>query len=166
MELSDNWVKAGTPVDVTVTAIGGQTPLRYSFEFYQDNDLVKATTFGLANTYTYTPVAIGEWTVLAKVKDANGTVAEKTSEKITVFAELTIEDISASVSSLMTGEPVSWTIISNGGKGVITYDIIVLHDGEQEYVHRVYNDPNLTYLVLFRKRIVSRKNVIFILDEY
>ncbi|MBR1685806.1 MAG: leucine-rich repeat protein, partial [Clostridia bacterium] len=143
--LEPDAVRVHTPVTLTALAAGGQKPLSYAFDIYAGDELAYASAYSALPTLTYTPTASGEYTILLKVRDQEGTTAEVMgSTVLLVYDPLAISVVSASPSSAVTGDEIVFTAQVSGGKAPLSYVWSVLL--EEETVYTLQTDtPSLSY---------------------
>ncbi|MBQ6527358.1 MAG: leucine-rich repeat protein, partial [Clostridia bacterium] len=135
IELAEPAIPVNTAASIRGIAQGGQKPLRYAFEIYQNNELVHSTSYSLSDSITYTPTAAGEYTIKMMVKDADDTPAEITGQtKLTVYDLMVLNGVSVSASAASTGETVTWTADITGGMLPLAYDWSIRLDGEEVFV--------------------------------
>ncbi|MBE5766933.1 MAG: PKD domain-containing protein [Clostridiales bacterium] len=134
VELPESVIEIGTAVSLIAKGEGGQKPFRYSFEIYSGNELVKATSYSLSNTLSYTADTAGEYTIVLYIRDSAGTVSKITgSTKLTVYDHLVLNGIESSTDTTFIGDKIRWTADVAGGKQPLTYDWQILCDSESVY---------------------------------
>ncbi len=137
-------LKLGDAITWTTEAVGGVSPLRYAFDVYKDGEVITTRAYGLLPTYAYTPQASGSYHVTAYVRDTEMTVVQTDSAAVTVYDPLALSAITPDLTSVLTGEAVTWTVEGIGGKNTITYDYEVYWGETLEFVSRK-TVPTLTY---------------------
>ena len=133
-EMAEPVVEIGMPASIVAKAEGGQKPLRYSFEIYSGEELVKATAYALDDTLSYTADAAGEYAIKLFVRDSAGTVSEVNgSTKLTVYDHLALHGVAAAADTAAVGDRITWTADVVGGKLPLSCNWKILCNGEAAY---------------------------------
>ena len=123
------WVKLGTPIQWSVTAVGGVKPLRYAFDVFVDGAEMDGRAFSEDAGFVYTPDAPGLYEVNVRVRDAQGNTIELYGGETHVYEAIAIHSVTADVEQCQTGEQIIWTVASAGGMDEIVYAYEVYCDG-------------------------------------
>ena len=129
-----DWVKAGDEIHWMVSASGGVKPLRYAFDVFVNGEEEDGRAFKTDAAFNYEPRDAGDYTVKARVRDADNTTVELTGGLVHVYNPITIKSVAAAPTSVLTGEAVTWTVDIDGGKGKLRYDYQVYCGDTLEYV--------------------------------
>ena len=132
LTVSKTTAKVGDTVTWTAAASGGKAPLKYCFYVYRDGKVVQKGSYGAANTTSFKIDAAGAWTAKVFVKDAAGTVVNKTGGQVTVAdaTPLTIKSLTADESRASVGDTITWTAAAAGGTAPLKYCFYVYKDGK------------------------------------
>ena len=123
------WVKLGTPIQWSVTAVGGVKPLRYAFDVFVDGAEMDGRAFSEDAGFVYTPDAPGLYEVNVRVRDAQGNTIELYGGETHVYEAIAVHSVAADVEQCQTGEQIIWTVASAGGMDEIVYAYEVYCDG-------------------------------------
>ena len=120
----------GDTITWTATASGGTGSYRYCFYVFRDGKITERGSYGVSNTYSYTPTLGGAYTVRVYVKDSANTTVNKMSAPLSVaFSPITV-NVAADKPRVMVNETVRWTATASGGTGSYKYCFYVFKDGK------------------------------------
>jgi len=105
----------GQSVNFSSTVSGGTSP--YTYQWYLNGNPVSGAT---SSSWTFTPSALGVYTVYMKVIDVNGTTAQSGTAQVTVTLPLTVS-IRPLASSIFLGQNVTFNSTVAGGTPPYAY---------------------------------------------
>jgi hypothetical protein len=108
-------IVVGKSVNFSSTVSGGTSP--YTYQWYLNGNPVSGATSG---SWTFTPSAIGVYSVYLKVTDVSSTTAQSGTAQVTVTLPLSVS-ISPLESSIFLGKNVTFTSTVAGGTPPYAY---------------------------------------------
>ncbi len=133
-ELSSDTVVLGDTVTLTGVAEGGTSPYKYAF-FYKKSTDSKYTTlqnFDSINTVTFAPDAVGEYSIVIKVKDNTGKSVRNEYSLAVTDNELT-NNSSMSAETIGLGESVTLNGSATGGTAPYQYAFYYKKSTDRSY---------------------------------
>jgi PKD repeat protein len=117
--------------------VGGLGALSYAFDVYNGTQKIVTGSFGSSTSYTYTPTAIGYYSVELRVKDTLGTEKALKTASVLVTAPLLAVRVSSGKSTAAINEQVSFTLETAEGVGGNSYQYYLIKGG------RVYDSKTV-----------------------
>lgn len=125
-----------------VTAADGSVPYSYAWYLYKDGVRIATTQYSTTRSYKYTPTAIGEYYVVAFVKDKNGYVASKASTKFTATSiPLELTAVKASTATSPINSTITWTSTAVGGRKPLQYSFYLFFN-DNRIIRTPYSTSN------------------------
>ena len=127
--------KVGEMLTWTMTATGGQAPLRYNFTIYKDGVAVHAGAQSANASITYTPTAPGYYVAVGVVRDATNALATKEGGIVLVDPAnpLVIQSVTVDKATVKVGDKLTWKITATGGQAPLRYNFSIYKDGVAVY---------------------------------
>lgn len=143
-------IKLGERVGVSASATGGTAPYTYAVLYKKTTD-TKWTTkqdFGTASEISVLPSKNADYIICVKVKDANGTVVEKTfNVKVEASQEALQNDSTIVSDEVILGSSLTVNAAAKGGTGNYTYAVLYKKKTDTTWVTKQNFTSNATVTV-------------------
>ncbi|MDP4144459.1 MAG: SpoIID/LytB domain-containing protein [Bacillota bacterium] len=128
--LDKSQILLGQGVNASVGVVGGSGSYQYKYQISQNGTVVFTQDYSLNSTLAYTPTASGNYDVTVYVKDmaSDNTYDVSSKTSIVVYDVPTITNFAVDTNTPLTGEPMNFTALAQGGSGDISYKFVVLKD--------------------------------------
>ena len=133
--INANKLPAGNKVIVTAAASGGTSPYTYAMYYKRTENSkwnVLGTEYGTATSGTFTPVSSGSFDIKVKVKDKNGTIAEKSF--VFTAAEPLVNSSTVNTTKLVLGNKLTMTGAASGGTAPYKYAFLYKRSTSSSWV--------------------------------
>ena len=127
----------GDTITWTAAAQGNQGTIEYNFWLYQNGSNIKTGAYTTANTFSYTPTAIGTYSVKVYIRyqgSTDGMLQSKEGGSVLVTAAspagpLSLTGVTPDKTTASIGDTVTWTAAATGGSGTLQFCFYIYKDG-------------------------------------
>lgn len=123
---------------------GGMEPFSFSFSAANAaGETIASQAFSSENAFSFSPNALGDYTITATVRDARENTLSTTCT-LHVYEQMLLSDLASDVTETRAGCNVTWSVVRTEGHDTAMYTWNVLRDGAVEST--CYTDvPELVY---------------------
>ncbi|MGN0536423.1 MAG: alpha-amylase family glycosyl hydrolase [Acutalibacteraceae bacterium] len=145
--LSATAITKGQSITINGAATGGKAPYQYAIvaKHSTASNYTVLKNYDGTNTKVWTPSKTGTYTVIVKVKDANGTIVGK-SFTVTVQANGLTNNSVVTTTKIQLGKGITLRGVAEGGTEPYQYAMLAKHSTASNYtVLKSYDETNTKY---------------------